>query len=163
MAIICLLPTTMGGTQVTFVDEITFTIRIVLVAENDLETVTGKPLVVWNVVGRPTFPRTGVHSMGHETDVVLARLLAISAALTLHIAVATALLAAAVTSSIVVDDNEIVRGVDLRPWVVPWDVGDSNGVVRQDLEIFRMSIYVIELVLENILVGTRYHSCLPCD
>ena len=138
----------------TFVNEITFTIRIVLVAENDLKTVTGKPLVVWNVVGRPTFPRAGVHSVGHEPDVVFARLLAISAALTFHVAVAAALLAAAVTSSIIVDDDKIMRGMDLRPWVVPWDVSDSNGVVRQDLKIFRMSIDVVELVLENFLIGS---------
>ena len=56
----------------TFVDEITFTIRIVLVAENDFEAVTWKPVIVRYVVRWPAFPRAGVPTMGHESDVVLA-------------------------------------------------------------------------------------------
>ena len=91
--------------------------------------------------------------MRHKPDVFFAGLLSVPATFLLHIAVAAALLPAAVACCIVIDHDQLMRGMDLRPGMVLVDFGNSDGIVRQDLEISWLGIDGVKLVLENLLVG----------
>ena len=101
--------------------------------------------------------------MRHKSDVFFAGLLSVPATFLLHIAVAAALLPAAVACCIIIDHDQLMRGMDLRPGMVLVDFGNTDGIVRQDLEITWLSIYAVELVLKKSFVGSCNDACLAGD
>ena len=149
------LLTATGGIaqEVPLVGEVAVFVGIIIAAKFDPQSVTWKPVIGRYIVRWPVFPRTRIPTMSHESDIVFAVLLANTAAGRFHIAVNSALFPAAVAGGVIIRDNEVVRGIDLCPRVVPWDICDSNGIVRQDLEISWLGIDGVKLVLENLLVG----------
>ena len=98
----------LSGTQVTFVNEITFKRRIIVVSQFYHKAVAREVQVVRGTIRRPRFSRTRISTMSHVPYVLGPVLLPDSTALVFESSVLARKLAAVVAGGIPVDYDELM-------------------------------------------------------